>query len=43
MAVSVVGSVVAVREVDLGSAVAARVVDLDPTLDLNLDLCVFEP
>ena len=41
--VSEVGSVVAVRLVDLGSAVAARVVDLDPALDLDLDLCVSEP
>ena len=41
--VSMVGFVVAVRVVDLGSAVVARVVDLDPALDLDLDLCVFEP
>ena len=43
MVASVVGSVVAVRVVDLGSMVATRVVDLDPALDLNLYLCVFEP
>ena len=43
MAVSVVGSEVAVRVVDLGFVVAVKVVDLDLTLDLNLDLCLFEP
>ena len=39
----VVGSVVVVRVVDHESVVAVRVVDLDPILDLDLDLCVFEP
>ena len=34
---------VAVRVVDLGYVVAARVVDIDLALDLDLDLCVFEP
>ena len=43
LAVPVVGSVVAVRVLDLGSVVAAMVVDLDPALDLDIDLCVFEP
>ena len=43
MAVTVVEFVATVRVLDLGSVVAARVVDLDPALDLDLDLCVFEP
>ena len=43
LAVPMARSVAAVRVLDLGSVVAARVVDLDPALDLDLDLCVFEP